>query len=130
MPCPPISAAGSRGCGGVGLARGSHRERAGQLMSDVFPGAPSATVTRLERDAVPADIGCRVAGLRWCGTRSRVTPRASWPTYERRLPRRTERYRHAARTRCRARRYRLQGRGAAVVWDSLAGHTASELANL
>src|SRR2546427_6597019 len=25
-------------------------------MSDVFPGAPSATVTRLERDAVPAEI--------------------------------------------------------------------------
>ncbi len=25
-------------------------------MSDVFPGAPAATVTRLERDAVPAEL--------------------------------------------------------------------------
>src|SRR5207249_3204044 len=41
---------------GMGVARGAFRRRAGRLMSDVFPTAPSATVTRLERDAVPAEI--------------------------------------------------------------------------
>src|SRR6266550_6116771 len=40
----------------MGIARGALRPRAGRLMSDVFPTAPSATVTRLERDAVPAEI--------------------------------------------------------------------------
>src|SRR5437879_437814 len=40
----------------MGIARGALRRRAGRLMSDVFPTAPSATVTRLERDAVPAEI--------------------------------------------------------------------------
>src|SRR6266581_3629871 len=40
----------------MGVARGALRRRAGRLMSDVFPSAPSATVTRLERDAVPAEI--------------------------------------------------------------------------
>src|SRR5206468_8301028 len=41
---------------GMGVARGALRQRAGRLVSDVFPTAPSATVTRLERDAVPAEI--------------------------------------------------------------------------
>src|SRR5438132_6447623 len=40
----------------MGIARGALRRRAGRLMSDVFPTAPSATVTRLERDTVPAEI--------------------------------------------------------------------------
>src|SRR6267143_1039243 len=40
----------------MGIARGALRRRAGRVMSDVFPTAPSATVTRLERDAVPAEI--------------------------------------------------------------------------
>src|SRR3989454_11052043 len=40
----------------MGVARGALRRRAGRLMSDVFPTAPSATVTRLDRDAVPAEI--------------------------------------------------------------------------
>src|SRR2546427_8938392 len=40
----------------MGVARGAFRRRAGRLMSDVFPTAPSATVTRLEGDAVPAEI--------------------------------------------------------------------------
>src|SRR3989454_7142498 len=40
----------------MGVARGAFRRRAGRFMSDAFPGAPSATVTRLERDAVPAEI--------------------------------------------------------------------------
>ena len=33
-------------------------------MSDVFPGAPAATVTRLERDAVPAELVDRLRSIR------------------------------------------------------------------
>src|SRR3989454_4298846 len=40
----------------MGAARGALRRRAGRLMSDVFPTAPTGTVTRLDRDAVPAEI--------------------------------------------------------------------------
>src|SRR5213078_2303251 len=53
---PGAHAAGTRCRAGLGFVRRARRQRAGRPMSDVFPTTPSATVTRLERDAVPAEI--------------------------------------------------------------------------